>query len=530
MSNLIEIQKDLEEKRLIYGQKLENFLWQLFIKIVFFVKNKLITFYNSKYFSATSCITIIIISIYTQSTRDIGFASAKNLKTTIIIDTICTNLLGILMLLICRQIFCHKNNLKRFILPLFAWAYFIRIYSLQFNEYFTVNSILVTLSLIYIALKLIKVKNNFEFIIIALIIYFISSNFDFSQFNPKDYFIIFKEDVFLILLFIALNYNFIKNNYRLNIFLWASILSAIATIFGSATSYEIRSLFFSFAIPLIFLTIFLLIKQQKIFWQKKHLLFLILLVIPHFEAAESFAVILNLCYFWWIWPFFNKKPLKTQYFLVFLAIFSIILIIFDNSGIISWIVCATTSFYLITKYLSNRYNDHFIAVNTIILSYIISLILAAILNYQNLYAAFLKSPNYIHDQKAFYIQNYAANSQDLVTIISPQKTAIYPLLTYLGKENKMGVIDLSILYKKFDSTSPIFIKFKSLIANKNNKLIFIDTNNHFRHKCSVEFYELYFYDTEFRRMFLENYAFLNTIKEIDDSYKIQKTIEVYIRK
>lgn len=185
----LEIQKNIEEKRQIFGQKFEAFLLRqarLFLK-------KADDFLGSKHFCAWSISIIFLLSIFLRSRIDIGCDSAfyldiatklseggkyyydffeSNFPLPFIIHLIPTyiakitgfsqiivadyfvNILGLLSLLFSSRILTkstlHKTH-QNIIISSFALAFFLRVGNLEFGEFMTKTSFYLMLAFPYIA-------------------------------------------------------------------------------------------------------------------------------------------------------------------------------------------------------------------------------------------------------------------------------------------------------------------------------------------------------------------------------------------
>lgn len=95
----------------------------------------------------------------------------------------------------------------------------------------------------------------------------------------------------------------------------------------------------------------------------------------------------------------------------------------------------------------------------------------------------------------------------------------------------------------------LFSRLKQQIERKENKLIFVEKNQISFDRCAINFLEYYLRDPEFKKVFLQNYVFLNQaitlqkaekeVKFFDDNNTLElpqstdfidAEVEVYIRK
>ncbi|MDX2083512.1 MAG: hypothetical protein SFV53_05965 [Rickettsiales bacterium] len=198
--NLLEIQKNIEEKRIILGQKLENFL----LRKIGSIANYFEQVFRAKNFALIASILVILISVFVRSTRDIGHDSALNLEIAkkilegekyfddffsnnsplfflitqipifiteflgeffrfnqIIIADFYISFLGILSIyfstkILSRSDISEDRTVFNLIILAFSSGFFLRIFSLQFNEFITVTSYFLTLFFPYLSYQLLK--------------------------------------------------------------------------------------------------------------------------------------------------------------------------------------------------------------------------------------------------------------------------------------------------------------------------------------------------------------------------------------
>ncbi len=678
--DILEIQKNIEEKRLIWGQKLEKFLIATLHSSIKSFNHILRSFFAQSYSTFAVCALVVLASIFIRSTRDIGQDSAVYIVivqkilhggkyyydffennfplafyltiipvmvadffsiSPIIALEIFVNLVGVLAiyfsaLILQRSSDIYSRGQIQLIIICFAIGYFLRIYTLQFNEYGTKSSYLLALAFPYIAYQIsrdnsrktqlisgvlaglmICLKPHYTFIPIvfeisklrfkeknfllrlfclrnftalflvlgylALMLKFTPEYFAFlSQFSVLyfsaeniDYFNTIQKNIYPLLLLSVVALPYVSKHKILRPFFCTTIAAALIVIFELINTYDQCSVFFSLSFALIGFIVFFLLQEKKINWRKDSPLILILLVLPQFDVQSFFALIFNLCYFWWIILFFDKKADRCLFVFSFIAI---ILIIFDKSGQVSWLFSALMFLILFKPSISFLAKKNgpvlylskpaIIAIS-LVLSYFISLFFAAIFNQQNLYAANLKSPNYTNESKAFFITKYAAKNDDEVVTISDTIKGSYPTLNYFNKTNSVPSWHLMPFYKNIYEDNNVkeeifhkksanankalahaFQALKAQISKPNNKLIFIERKTDQDSWCHIQFLEYYFQDEEFKKIFTKNYIFIDTIiakkKEraiIDDPFtgKAGKNIlgekedvtnifEVYLRK
>jgi len=196
---ILTIQKNIEEKRLIFGRKLESFLLRKILLLVDFLR-KIIASKNAAFFG---CLFIIATSVLARSARDIGHDSALYLEIAqkmldggkyyqdffesnfplsfvfamiphflakifslhqIIAAEIFTNFVGILSLYFSARILARLKDRTVFnlIIISFAISFFWRVFTLQFNEFLTKSSYLLAFAFPYVSYHLLdhsKIKN-----------------------------------------------------------------------------------------------------------------------------------------------------------------------------------------------------------------------------------------------------------------------------------------------------------------------------------------------------------------------------------
>lgn len=196
--DLLKIQKEIEEKRLIWGHKIENSLLKKLQDSLRFSKK----IFAAKNFTNLAILLVVFCGVLMQSTRDIGHDSAVYLEiaskmlaggkyyqdffeanfplsfwltlisvffakivqiSPIITTTFFVNFLGIL------SIFWTKNILESkklrhldFLAICFAAAFFLRPITSHFNEFFTKTSYFLIFLFPYFALQLVEKRTKFQ--------------------------------------------------------------------------------------------------------------------------------------------------------------------------------------------------------------------------------------------------------------------------------------------------------------------------------------------------------------------------------
>ncbi len=188
----LELQKNIEEKRLVYGHKFGNFLAKITFKLTKFLQNIV----KSENFAFYGCCLIFLISILVRSGRDIGHDTGAYLEMggkilaggkyyrdffegnfplvlylsviphilakifaidIVIAAEIFYNFIGLAAIiasnLILKRSTLYNDNRSFYNLILLAFSagYFLRIFTLQYNEFGTKASYLLLFSYPYIA-------------------------------------------------------------------------------------------------------------------------------------------------------------------------------------------------------------------------------------------------------------------------------------------------------------------------------------------------------------------------------------------
>ena len=671
--NILDLQKNIEEKRLIFGIKLINFCKENLLAFFFCLTKIFDNFLSRKDSVFLSCFFIISLAAITISNRDLGHDStiyieiankildgkkyyydffennfplaffittipvfiAKILNiNAIIVTQIFIFLIGILSIFSCTQILqekpsitnlFNKNYETKLLLISLCFAYFFRAYTTHFGEYATKSSYFLACAFPYICLHLsakfstkrqiisailaaliiclkphyailitifeiAKFYNffdekrsffskisgkrnysptlNFSIIIIILTIYailiqkFTPQYFQFLQnfsalyfeINYINFMPILRENIYP-LAFLLIIFAKQKEGRVFRTFFLAIISAILITSSELIGGRDQRFIIFAIALPFIITQFYNLVKENRIQINKNLLLALSIFILPQFDSRSFFDLALNLCYFWWILLFFNKKP---TFLLIFLAILSISLLFLDKKGDFAWIFCAFITLFLFKKtkkFDENGFlNSKIIIILFLIFSYFLSLFLSEIF-----YSSNLRSPNEMNSQKIALIKKYAPQKKDKVIFIADQIFDTYPILIYAQKQNPLPALQHLVFYEKineqefFDikkqSFDHLFSSIKRQLTDENLKIIFIKKNIFLEDKCQINFLEYYFRDEEFRQKFLNNYKFLTQIHrkhktilvknifENEDLNQIKPSeemiygeVEVYIRK
>ena len=683
---ITEIQKNIEEKRLILGKKLEDFLLKKLCNLKDFLKKIL----ASKSLGFFGCFAVILLSILANSYRDIGYESAEYLEITkkildgkttykdftvnspplvfylniaanflakiltidpIIGAIIFSNLIGILSIYFSSRIlkrsnfFVKKNGFREhqtffnLLIISFACGFFLRIFTLQFGELLTKSSYFLALSYPYISYQFLKnseLKTRDQIILgaiaalffllkpsyivlmttfeiskilqkkslkpffclrnyctfLLIIFYFLILNKYLPEFKFRaldiyhysNYIHIIKEYIFLPALSCYLCFFLIKKFDFLQPLFLAFIAGAKIIFLDSFKDLNQMSIFFSLSSPLIIMLLALILKGNYVNWRRDLVLISAILFLPQFDQNNIFALIFDLCAFWWIFAFalskenrnkLSKKnithiklwekaflPASFDSWLIFLssAAITITLIIYKNTAELSWLI--SEIFFILLVNFNQKLHEKDIkfkefstlsaAMLALAISYVISLYFAAIFNYSNSIAFKYKSPNYLSDEVIKVAKKFS-NQDDEIIILSASVLDAYPIFNYLKKENPLISNDILSLYKNINShtkTDLSLTYLKQALQNQKTKLVFVTKKgSNIDDQCQIGFLEFYLRDEEFRKIFLTNYKFLNRIIdkkivakktqffnestpiEAESEFElIKKDVEIYVRK
>jgi hypothetical protein len=675
----LELQKNIEEKRLIYGNKLYSFLLKK-IELISNFFNKLLL---SKNFPFYSCLTIFLISILIRSARDIGayssaylefgekilqggkyyqdlFISSSPLSLYLSAIPIALSKLFAIQAIFSAEIFYNiigliavislafisrkstlKDNRKFYNLVLFSFicSYFLRIFSLQSNEFnvpesyfllfaypylayqfprkialnwlqrlnisilaaliFCLKPYYFLLPLTFLINKAVRQKSFRSFLnaknlfCLSLIIgYFIWISKAHPQYFDSlktlaifdnihlswlvylsNCFFIFVYNILPLLILIIVSFDLIKNNKFAQILLYIFTGASLIVIFEGVNAYNQLSVFYALCLPLI-ITIFALIIQSRRLNLKQNWFILgSIMVAFEFDVKSFVRLAFDLLILWgaifllicWSWRKFFKKheiiiegkklivnifllknwPLKL--FFLSLSLATLILSFIPSFYQINYILCTiilTLLIFFHEKLYKNLIDKNFFSkstavIITIIFSYYLSIILVSIFNYQNLFAAHLKSPNKSNSQLIYLAKNYAKKPENNLVIISNQISGSYPFFSYIAKKNPLATPHLSALIDNIQSSSAyknqsfkiiatgifygknkreikakqyLFQQLKNTLKDKNTSLFVIYKKNYSsEYDCKIGFLEYYLQDKELREIFFKNFNFLSKV-------------------
>ncbi len=397
----LEIQRNIEEKRLILGTKIEGFLLQ---------KIAIIADFFARLFSSKNCafigsIIIFLISIFVRSYRDIGQDTGLYLEVAqkilmggkyyqdffennlplsycftiipvflakvfslnpIILLEIFVNLIGIFTLyssykILTRSYIFKDRTVFNLVILSFAAGFFLRIFTLQFNEFGTRSTYFLAFAFPYLSYQFLQeaelkksdqffigilagllfclkphygvlviafeIKKFFEnkslkslfairnFVTASLIIFYLISLFLFfpdyikaipafaeTYFDPKYFYPLFplKEDIYPLILLIIPCFFLRKKFEFLRPFFFTSLVFCVIVASELTGVYDQRVLLYSLSLPLVSLLILALIRDHQINWHRDFLTLLLILLIPQFDRSFFVTTAFNICAFWWI--------------------------------------------------------------------------------------------------------------------------------------------------------------------------------------------------------------------------------------
>jgi len=397
----LEIQHKIEEKRLILGKKIEGFL----LKKLVIIDDFFARLFSSKNCAVIGCAIIFLISIFVRSKRDIGQDTGLYLEiaqkllnggkyyqdffennlpfvyyltmiplflakifavSPIIVMEIFVNLIGIFTIYFSAKILSRSSISKdrtvfNLIILSFAAGFFLRIFTLQFNDFGTKSTYFLALFFPYLSYQFLKdselkksdqifigliagllfcLKPHYGILVIAfesrkiyaaksLKSLFVLRNYitffavifyaiciflcfpDYIKaipafasvyFNPKFFYPFFplKEDIYPLLLLI-LPCLFLRKKFEfLAPLFFASLVLCLIVTSELIGVYDQRVLLYSVSLPLVSLVILALIRDQQINWRRDFITLLLILLIPQFDNSFFTITAFNICAFWWI--------------------------------------------------------------------------------------------------------------------------------------------------------------------------------------------------------------------------------------
>ena len=397
----LEIQKNVEERRLILGQRLEQFLLQKLLLVVDFFGRV----FGGRSCAFFGCLIVVLISILVRSTRDIGHDSAVYLEiaqkilnggkyyqdffennlplsflftvipvslanffgaSPIIFSEVFVNLIGISALYFSAKILSRSDISKdrtvfNLIILSFAVGFFLRVLTLQYNEFLTKSTYFLAFAFPYIsyqffqeselkksdqiysgllAAALFCLKPHYGILVIifelaklcknkslkpafrstnyitilALVCYLLLLFTCFpdylkaiphfsSVYYKSQYFkilLMLKDDLFPISMLMILCFSSVRKSHFLLPFFLATLAAALIIILEVMGGEDQRFVLYSISLPFLILLIFTIIKNRQIDWKKDWFFALLILLAPQFDRNFFVTTAFNFCAFWWI--------------------------------------------------------------------------------------------------------------------------------------------------------------------------------------------------------------------------------------
>ena len=586
---ILELQRKFEDVKEILNMKLGAVLIFVLAGFKKYCSNALL----SHHFAVISCFFVVAISVFIRSQRDIGHDSAHYLELasgilgsdysfTVYLSTIphvlsrlltispiisleiCVNVMGIISLYfsskILRRSFVGSDlTLFNVIMVSFAIGFFLRVFTLSYNEFGTSTTYFLMIAFPYICYQFLEksqLKKWDKSMIDALAILFIflqpyyallaivfelrkgrflaASVYLFLLFfiapDPlideyKIYLlsIIFRQDLLPFLAVTVLSYSLIKKSKPLQIFLLAT--AAIGAIIISEMLMEYDQRFIFYVTFLSFLAVLMLeiIRQGYVNWKRDGVLLFFMAVVLQFSHDVFIDLIFNLSSFWWIFSVVlalswrkNASTIKTTN----INLADKLILQRDIISNILFILITSLTFYLA---IERSFGEIILSISVFIIllksnqnlsekltgikefsrlsACVILIVMSYVISLHRV-AIFVdhdqKSPNLVND---FMIDEIQINSEkgEEFLVISDNVSDSYPLINYAN--DHVGITSLN------NSFQAVLEQLKK----KNNKIIFVGIDENIIHSCSVGFLERHMNNEAFKEYFLENYVFLNRI-------------------
>lgn len=544
--DILDIQKNIEEKRQIYGKRLEDFLLSKF-RIFLKKSDELLA---KRFFCFWLVFLFFSLSIFLRSRLDIGYLSAFELVNNrfsllhfvnlipLKISKICgfnemiiadyfINFLVIISLIFSVKIL-EKSYLstthQNLIIISFALGFFLQIGAIEYGELIVENSLFLILVFPYISYL---IKNShyksqiFSALIFAIIIFIVfTPYFSKESFLIADFIDFFVSQLFskIILLAIFLVFLYKKFSHEDRVLLSVALVGLFILCLEFFTNRNYESCFFALITPAIIKIFYDFIKFDKIDFTNK-LLFALLPLLAVLD--EGLNLVRSLLFFWMIiipiaafslqttltkdftnYPSRNYKLklLNIAPFFILLAITALILSFKDYN---SFVLLSILTFFLFLFYYEKIYQEFnrafsslFAFVQFVVIFSLLSFYIFGVSkSFQK--SSIYKSPNYLSDNIIEYTNSYLGDKSDKIIILSDALPNQFPTLNFLHQN-----------YLPTDSK-----ELKKFISDKKNKIIFIDNNldKSDKNQCFIGFLERNFLDLEFRKTFLENYQYLGKI-------------------
>jgi hypothetical protein len=441
------------------------------------------------------------------------------------------------------------------ILLSFTISYFLRPFILNYNEFFTINSLILALFFPYISLSLISEKyfifsnKLFYGILIILIILLnpISLIFNWEEFPQR--IAIIKYDIFPIIFLFFLSISFIRKNHFTKVFFRNfTIISLLILLFGF-NSFDNRSLIFSISLPLVFIIFFNLFYEKKFDLKKYFLPILFLFFTFQFQIKNIAEIFIEATQFWWIFTLYfaylykNHKNLKLEKVYEFQAqkfkSYKILNIIFLKNSLsiiifsilfflcfyglsikkfwfLTWILSSilflilfkNLEFFRLSESFSNRLlkskNSKFSLFYSILIfavfSYIFAIFLSGITNQYVNNSYNLKSPNSSNSELIKILNSQYSNKDSKILFFGNDLKKLKQVLFYANFQN----------YEIIEKTDNKFLLDK---LSDKKVTFFIFENNNFSdvNKCQISNLEKLLRDEKNADLFFQNFKFFSNV-------------------
>ncbi len=335
------------------------------------------------------------------------------------------------------------------------------------------------------------------------------------------------------------------------------ILENIGTIDQLAVFYSVATVCF------LKLTYDLILSGKFSFNENKFII-LVLLIWPAFDMEILPISLFSLSGFvnvWWLvvlvypflfcrkiklerpqeWPIFKAQELKLVKIIALISIYLVLLFTTGMSlkylGAWGFIVTNLASLFLVLFFFEKiygrffeKFSPFFVFTVTTSISCLLYAYIAPLSNLMptKIYDTF---PNKLSDGIAHYSKIYAPKKEDGFLVLSDFIGHQFPVMNYLEKENyhkyhivaamaERGLLGNSTAFPQTTDKDAIFTfsyifeDLKRQIRNKNVKILFVNSGQKVtdrKDRCLIGFLEYYFWDPEFKKIFLQNFRYENHI-------------------
>lgn len=608
---ILELQRKFEDVKELLNRKIGAFIL-VFLDVF---KRSISKALLSRYFSLIACFLVAGLSIFIRSQRDIGHDSALFLDSArgmfesdallttylstiphvlaklltinpIISLEICVNIMGVLSLyfsskILKRSAISHDIEIFNLILLSYAIGFFLRVFTLSFNEFGTSTTYFVIMALPYISYQFLdhsQLKKYDKFIINSLAILFICLKpyyaivaivfslrkgrflaaifYLFLLFviaadpvidEQKIYWmtIILRQDFFPLLAVVILGYSLIKKSQPLTIFVLATAAIGVIIVTEMLMGYDQRFIFYVTFLSFLFVFIVEIMRQNYVNWKRDGVILFFMAVILQFSHDMFIDLIFNLSSFWWLFSLFLalswKRALSQigssitiselnlaekfllqrdiiSHLLLLLALFLTFYLAIDRSPLESVMSIAV---FLLLLHSNQKLSEKLTGIKEFSrLSACVVLIVISYVISLHRVAIFVD-----HDTTSpNHVSDRMMNEIQVnlakgeeFLVLSDQVFDAYPVINYA--DNYVGIASFN------HSFEAILAQLKKL----HNTMIFVRVDGEDDpYSCSVGFLENYMRHADFKEYFLKNYQFFNRIistETVRKKVKFEKTFE-----